>query len=64
MPKFIGKAMDLNIQQAFSDAVIQAMRDKAQIANEKVMSVEVKRIYSERHEEGSFNTVYVEIDAQ
>ncbi len=64
MPKFTGKAMDLDIQHAFEDAVTQAMMSKAEIVHEKVVSVEVTRIYSERHEQGSFNTVYVEINAE
>lgn len=64
MPKFTGKAMDLDIQRAFEDAVTQAMVNKAEIVHEKVVSVEVTRIYSERHEQGSFNTVYVEINAE
>jgi hypothetical protein len=63
MPKFIGKAMDLDIQRAFTDAVTQAMVSKAETVHGKVMSVEVTRIFSERHGEGSFNTVYVEIEA-
>lgn len=64
MPKFTGKAMDLDIQRAFEDAVTQAMIAKAEIVHDKVISVEVTRIYSERQEQGSFNTVYVEINAE
>ena len=64
MPKFTGKSMDLNLQQAFRDAVTQAMVSKAETVHEKVMSVEITRIYSERQGEGSFNTVYVEVEAK
>jgi len=64
MPKFTGKAMDLNLQRAFEDAITQAMVSKAESVHGKVMSAEVTRIYSERHGEGSFNTVYVEIEAK
>jgi hypothetical protein len=64
MPKFTGKSIDLNLQRALEDAMRQAMVNKAETVHEKVMSVEVTRIYSERHGEGSFNTVYVEIEAK
>ena len=64
MPKFTGKAMDLNLQKAFEDAITQAMVAKAEAVHGKVMSVEVTRIYSERLGEGSFNTVYVEVEAK
>lgn len=64
MPQFTGKAMDLNLQRAFEDAITQAMVSKAENVHGKLMSVEVRRIYSERHEVGSFNTVYVEIEAK
>lgn len=64
MPKFTGKAIDLNLQRAFEDAVRQAMVSKAETVHDKVLSVEVTRIFSERHGEGSFNTVYVEIEAK
>lgn len=64
MPKFTGKSMDLDIQRAFEDAVMDAMINKAESVHGKVMSIEVSRIYSERHGEGSFNTVYVEIEAK
>lgn len=64
MPSFTGKAMDLNIQDAFEDAITQAMVSKAENVHGKLVSVEVTRIYSERKGEGSFNTVYVEIEAK
>lgn len=64
MPKFTGKALDLDLQRAFEDAVTQAMVSKAETVHGKVMSVEVTRIYSERHEVGSFNTVYIEVEAK
>lgn len=64
MPKFTGKAMDLNIQRAFEDAVTQAMVSKAEAVHEKVLKVEITRIYSERHDVGSFNIVYVEVEAR
>lgn len=64
MPTFTGKAMDLNIQDAFEDAITQAMRAKAEVVHGQLASVEIKRIYSERRGEGSFNTVFVEIDAK
>lgn len=56
--------MELNLQRAFEDAVKQAMVSKAVEINGVVNSVEVTRIYSERHEQGSFNTVYVEVEAK
>jgi len=64
MPKFTGKAMDLDLQRAFEDAITQAMVNKAEAVHGKLMSVEVTKIYSERLGEGSFNTVYIEIDAK
>lgn len=64
MPRFTGKAIDLNLQRAFEDAITQAMVNKAETIHGKLMSVEVTRIYSERLGEGSFNTVYVEVDAK
>lgn len=64
MPKFIGKSMDLDLQRAFEDAITQAMVNKAETVHGKLMSIEVTRIYSERHGEGSFNTVYIEIEAK
>ena len=64
MPKFTGKSMDLNLQHAFEEAITQAMVNKAETVHGKLMSVEVTRIYSERHGEGSFNTVVVEIEAK
>ncbi len=56
--------MDLNLQSAFEDAITQAMVNKAQSVHGKLMSAEITRIYSERHGEGSFNMVYVEIEAK
>lgn len=64
MPKFTGKAMDLNLQKAFEDAITQAMISKAESVHGEIMSAEVTRIYSERHEQASFNMVYVEIEAK
>lgn len=64
MPKFTGKAIDLNLQDAFEDALRQAMHNKAETVHGKLMSAEVTRIYSERHGEGSFNLIYVEIEAK
>lgn len=63
MPTFTGKSLDLDLQRAFEDAISKAMVNKAETIHGKLMSVEIKRIYSERHGEGSFNTVYVEIEA-
>ncbi len=63
MPSFTGKSLDLDLQRAFEDAISKAMVNKAETIHGKLMSVEIKRIYSERHGEGSFNTVYVEIEA-
>jgi hypothetical protein len=63
MPTFTGKSLDLDLQRAFEDAISKAMVNKAETIHGKIMSVEIRRIYSERHGEGSFNTVYVEIEA-
>ncbi len=56
--------MGLNLQDAFEDAITQAMVNKAQSVHGKLMSAEVTRIYSERIGEASFNTVFVEIEAK
>lgn len=64
MPKFTGKSMELNLQNAFEDAITQAMVSKAHDVHGTIMSAEITRIYSERLGEGSFNMVFVEIEAK
>ncbi len=63
MPKFTGKSINMSIQEAFEDAVRQAKVSKAEERHEPLTSVEVTRIYAERHGEGMFRTVHVDIDA-
>jgi hypothetical protein len=60
---FVGKSINMSIQEAFEEAVRQALVAKAEETHDVLKSVEVKRIFSERREEGGFRIVYVEIEA-
>ena len=64
MPSFVGKSINMSIQEAFEDAVRQALVTKAEEVHETVNSVEVKRIYAERQANTGFRTIFVEIDAK
>ncbi|MGI8906213.1 MAG: hypothetical protein ACR2IE_06960 [Candidatus Sumerlaeaceae bacterium] len=64
MPKFTGKSINMSIQEAFEDAVRQALLTKAEEVHEVLTSVELKRVFAERHGEGSFRILFVEIDAK
>jgi len=64
MPKFIGKSINMSIQEAFEDAVRQAMHTKAEEVHGQVTSVELVRIFAERQNQGTFRTLHVEIEAK
>lgn len=64
MPKFTGVSISLNLQEAFEDAVRQALVAKVEAVGEPLSRIEVTRIFSVREETGSFNKCQVEIDAQ
>lgn len=64
MPKFVGKSINMSIQEAFEDAVRQALLTKAEEVHEVLSSVELKRVFAERHGQGSFRNLFVEIEAK
>lgn len=63
MPKFIGKSINLNIQEAFEDAVTQALISKAEEVHGTVKRVELVRVFAERQESTAFRNLSVEIEA-
>lgn len=64
MHKFTGKSINLSIQEAFQDAVRQALIHTAEDEHHLLTTVEVTRIFSTRAERTGFRTVFVEIEAQ
>lgn len=64
MPSFIGKSINMSIQEAFEDAVRQALLTKAEEVHEVLSSVELKRVFAERHGQSAFRNLYVEIEAK
>lgn len=64
MPQFTGHSINMSIQEAFEDAVRDAIRSKNEEVHGSVNYVEVKRIYAERTAEGSFRNLFVEIEAK
>lgn len=63
MPKFIGKSINMNIQEAFEDAVTQALISKAEEMHVPVKRIELLRVFAERQEAVSFRNLSVEIEA-
>lgn len=64
MPTFTGRSINLSFQEAFEDAVRQALIHRVEDDHELLKTVEVTRIYSARNEANAFGTLCVEIDAQ
>ncbi len=64
MPNFTGKSINLSIQEAFEDAVTQALVSKAQETETVLARVELVKVYAQRHGEGAFRNLFVEIRAE
>jgi hypothetical protein len=63
MPVFIGKSINMNLQEALDDAIRQARIHAQEEQNKLLTSVEVTRIFSERTEKAAFHTLQVQIEA-
>lgn len=64
MPRFTGQSINLSIQEAFEDALQQALIAKPLEVHDTVNRVTITRIYAERHGEGSIRNMFVEVEAE